>query len=61
MSVQEALHPDRPTCKACGAAMRIARLESRPRQPRSEPQVFVCTDCGLYELVRPKLAARTAA
>gem|GEM_PF-4313451 len=40
--------------------MRIARLESRPQKP-TDLQVFVCSDCGLYHLVRPEISTRTAA
>jgi hypothetical protein len=41
--------------------MRTARLEARTKQSSSELQVFLCSDCGLYQLVRPKISARTAA
>jgi hypothetical protein len=61
MSVPELLRCDRPTCKACEAPMRAARLEPRTKHRDSELQVFVCTDCGLYQLVRPKLPTRSAA
>jgi hypothetical protein len=40
--------------------MRIVRLESRPKQP-AELGVFLCSDCGLYQLVRRNISTRQTA
>jgi len=61
MAAQQAILSDRPMCKACEAPMRAARLELRAKQPSSRLQIFVCSACGLYQLVRPQISAKTAA
>jgi RNase P subunit RPR2 len=61
MPVQDTILSDRPMCKACEAPMRAARLELRAKQPSSGLQVFVCSECGLCQLVRPQISAKTAA
>ena len=52
-----------PACKACGAVMRMSRIEPRPIQgAAAELRVFVCGDCGLYQFVRrPASTKQTAA
>ena len=60
-SLQETAPPNRPACKSCACAMGLVRLDAQRKQPSSELRVFVCSDCGLYQLVRPKMFSKTAA
>jgi hypothetical protein len=52
-----------PACKACGAVMRMSRIEPRPiKEAAAVLRVFVCGDCGLYQFVRwPAPTKQTAA